>query len=180
MTHQDTISVRRTLGDTSLPDLLMGTGVGSATGAPWSRAIFASGSTHAPRAACLSVPYNSSCNFMLRPVCYWTSSRLLLFLILVAEPRSLSQGYFLKVDPKVSVTFLLGTFLLAGLYCICQVRSTRHTGVRIYCCNMIWHVHITVRSAGTAAAAYSINRVQGATAPVVYRRAQPFPQHRTH
>ena len=41
----------------------------------------------------------------------------LLFLILVAKPKSLSSGYFLRFDPKESVTFLLNTFLSAGLYC---------------------------------------------------------------
>ena len=37
--------------------------------------------------------------------------------MLVAKPKSLSYCYFLKFDPKVSITFFLGTFLLAGLYC---------------------------------------------------------------
>ena len=80
--HQGTMSVWRTLVDNSLPDLFMARGVRSATGAsplprppPFyllrptcsgSDAIFASSSTHAPRAACSSVPYNSGGNFMLR------------------------------------------------------------------------------------------------------------------
>ena len=46
---------------------------------------------------------------------------MLLFHILLscigAKPRSLSQGYFLRFDPKVRIMFLLGTFLFAGLCC---------------------------------------------------------------
>ena len=49
-THHRTMSVWRTCGDNSLPDLLMARGVGSATGASWSGTIFASSSTLAPPA----------------------------------------------------------------------------------------------------------------------------------
>ena len=61
--------VWRTLWDNSLLDLFMAIGVGSATGASSSGAMFASSSTHAPRAACSSMPYNSSGNFVLRVLC---------------------------------------------------------------------------------------------------------------
>ena len=102
--HQGTMSGWRTFGDNSLPDLLMASGVGSASGASWSGAIFASSSTHARKAACLSLPYNSSGNFMLLHVSY-------------IEPRPVhialsysSRSYIICWLPNPSL-FLTATFL---------------------------------------------------------------------
>ena len=63
-------------------------------------------------------PHGSRTHGGYVPVCQYVDLSYFVLSYLVAKPRYLSWGDFLRFDPKVSMMFALGTFLFAGLYCI--------------------------------------------------------------
>ena len=126
-TDQGTMWVWRTLGDNSRPDLLMASGVGSATGASWSGAILASSSTHAPRAACLVCTVQL---YIAAILCYYT------FLI---EPRPVCCSFlhcsFLSWSPNPGL-FLRAIFL----------GSTQRRALCSYWARSYWRAYTVVYS----------------------------------
>ena len=62
-------------------------------------------------------PHGSRTNGGYVSVCQYVALSYFAISSLVAKPRYPSQGDFRRFDPKVSIMFLLGIFLFAGLFC---------------------------------------------------------------